>query len=277
MLNLIFCVDNSGLFGRNNQLPWNFKEDLKYFKDITTNFNRINDSENIIVMGYNTWISIKKKLPNRINVVISSKLKNESIANLKKNISIQNSNNTNEPDYIFSSFDTFMENCKKGKTFYNKNIFIIGGKKLFSYTILKYNKYIKNVFINTIQHSFPQFINDVVLKIYSFNNFELNRLSTNSIFCLNSVDGKYYDIKFSQYVNKNFNTTDVLIFTDNLIDNKIIKNQYQNENHDHDKYSILEEMHDVTLNYCEDCETIVKNEKSLCNDCISKKCKCLFC
>ena len=75
MLNLIFCVDNSGLFGRKNNLPWNFKEDLKYFKDITTNFNKINNDNNIIVMGYNTWISLNKKLPNRINVVISNRYK----------------------------------------------------------------------------------------------------------------------------------------------------------------------------------------------------------
>ena len=44
MLNLIFCVDNSGLFGRNNGLPWYFKEDLKYFKDITTGIDNNSNS-----------------------------------------------------------------------------------------------------------------------------------------------------------------------------------------------------------------------------------------
>ena len=49
-------------------------------------------------------------------------------------------------------------------------------EKLFNYLFLsvKYNKFIKHVFINIIEHSFPQFLNDVVLKIYSFQNFELN-------------------------------------------------------------------------------------------------------
>jgi len=94
MLNLIFCVDNYGLFGRRNELPWNFKEELKYFKDITTNFNKIQDEENIIVMGYNTWISLKKKLPNRKNVVISSRIENTM----------------NNPDYIFNNFEQFIEN-----------------------------------------------------------------------------------------------------------------------------------------------------------------------
>ena len=265
MLNLIFCVDSSGLFGRNNQLPWYFKEDLKYFKDITTNFNKINNSNNIIVMGSNTWTSIKKKLPNRTNIVISS----------SNTLIDTNSTIDNHPDYIFKNFNEFMENCKKGKIFYDRNIFIIGGKKLFSYVILKYNKFIKHVFINTIEHSFPQFINDVVLKIYSFHNFELNRLSYNSIYCKNTSDNKYYYIIFNQYINKNFSTNDVLNFIN--IDNKNINDKLVN-NHNHNQYTILEEMKDVTLNYCEDCESIVKNNNSkLCNNCLTSKCKCLFC
>lgn len=273
MLNLIYCVDNSGLFGRKNSLPWNFKEDLKYFKDITTNFNKINNEENIIVMGYNTWISLKKKLPNRINVVISSTLKQ-----------LQNSknNDTNQPDYVYKTLDEFIDNCKKNNIFYNKNIFIIGGKKLISYTILKYNKLIKHVFINVIEHSFPQFLDDVILKIYSFNNFELSRLSHDSIYCLNNNDRKYYYIKFNQYINKNFNVNDVLNFVDQ--NNKILQNDNNHNNHNLYQYTILEDVQDVPLHYCNECDSIIKKPVArtdkcslLCNDCLNTKCKCLFC
>ena len=276
MLNLIFCVDSSGLFGRQNQLPWNFKEDLKYFRDITTNFNRINNDENVIVMGYNTWLSIKKKLPNRKNVVISS-----------KKFLIDNHIKTElHPDYIFKSFDIFIENCKKNKLFYNKNIFVIGGKKLLSYVIVKYNKFIKHVFMNIIQHSFPQFIDDVLLRIYSFSNFEINRLCHNSIYSLNTLDGKYYYIKFNQYINKNFNMNEVLKFTDGENNTLISYKHENNENNqnNHYQYTILEEIQDVPLNYCNDCQTIVKEPVSkskkciiICNDCLKNKCKCLFC
>jgi dihydrofolate reductase len=267
MLNLIFCVDNSGLFGRDNEMVWNFKEELKYFKDITTNFNRINNLENLIVMGYNTWDSIKKKLPNRVNVVISSNYKNK-----------KDSLNKDTPDYVFKSFDQFMENCKKNHIFYDRNIFIIGGKKLLSYVIVKYNKFIKHVFISIIQHSFPQFINDTVLRIYSFNNFEINKLSYNSVYCLNTCDNKYYHINFNQYLNKNFNINEILKFTDT--GSNSLKNNINDKlnTHEHTHYTILEEMNDVTLNYCDDCESIVKNKNSkICNNCISRKCKCLFC
>lgn len=297
MLNLIFCVDNSGLFGRSNALPWSFKEDLKYFKDITSNFNKINENNNVIVMGKNTWLSIGKKLPNRINVVISSKKQHNTVSE--------------KPDHTFNTFDDFMNECKIGKIFYNNNIFIIGGKKLLSYVIVKYNKFIKHVFINIIQHSFPQFLDDVILKIYSFHNFDITLLSNDMIYCLNNNDGKYYYIKFNQYVNKNFNINDIIAFTNtkqinygsykninypideiqrtntantnttNTI-NTINNNSHNNEQHL--QYTILEDIQDVQLTYCDECDTIVKRQLSttdkcriICNDCINAKCKCIFC
>ena len=273
MLNLIFCVDNSGLFGRKNDLPWKFKEDLKYFRDITTNFNKINDDNNIIVMGYNTWISLTKKLPNRINVVISNRLK------------IQNKDNN--PDYIYNNFDEFIINCKKNNIFYNKNIFIIGGKKLLSYIIVKYNKYIKHIFMNTIDHSFPQFLDDVTFKIYTIDNFNMTKLSSNTIYCLNNTDSKNYYIKFGQYINNNFNMNEVIKFTENINNNfNFNSNQYSyiNKHNNHNEYTILEDVHDVPLKYCDECDSIVKEQvsskekyKILCYECIMNKCKCSFC
>jgi len=272
MLNLIFCIDNNGLFGRNNNLPWSFKEELKYFKDITTNFNK-NMNDNIIVMGYNTWLSINKKLTNRINVVISSK---------------KNTNIKNTPDYIFENFDDFLLKCKKGNIFYNRNIFIIGGKKLFSHIILKYNKLIKYVFMNIIDHFFPKYINDIIFKVQSFNNFNITKLSTNTIYCLNDLDKKYYYIKFNQMLNKNYNIIEVIKFTDNISNNynNINNNSYgyiNNNHNNHIEYTILEDISDTPLLYCNECDSIIKQQTTkdqkyiLCNDCINSKCKCLFC
>lgn len=297
MLNIIYCVDNSGLFGRKNSLPWSFKEDLKYFRDITTNFNKTIESDNIIVMGMNTWLSIGKKLPNRINVVISSSLSKNP---LQKNP--QNPQNNKEyPEYIYNTFDEFMNNCKINKPFYEKNIFVIGGKKLLSYTISKYSRFIKHVFINIIQHSFPQFLDDVVLKIYSFHNFELSLLSNDMIYCLNNNDGKYYYIKFNKYINNNYNVNDVLKF---VIDNKNVNygtyknnnslNQKEslykssnNDNHSnnvHEHYNVMENVYDIPLNYCDECDTIIKQPITFshkcniyCNNCIQEKCKCILC
>lgn len=52
--------------GANGSLPWPFsKEDMKWFKDHTTN--------HVVVMGSKSWNDpkIKRPLPNRINVVVS--------------------------------------------------------------------------------------------------------------------------------------------------------------------------------------------------------------
>lgn len=61
------AVDNNYAVGYENKLPWGrIEEDLQHFKMVTMN--------SIILMGRKTWESIgSKKLPGRINVVVSSK------------------------------------------------------------------------------------------------------------------------------------------------------------------------------------------------------------
>lgn len=62
----ILAVSKNGAIGKDNKLPWpRFDYDFQYFKEKTTN--------HVIVMGYNTWLSIGRKLPNRKNVVLTSK------------------------------------------------------------------------------------------------------------------------------------------------------------------------------------------------------------
>ena len=66
-MKLILACDPNGGIGYQNRLPWsNIQGDLPRFK-------RLTDGQTI-VMGRNTWDSLPKKpLPNRYNVVISSK------------------------------------------------------------------------------------------------------------------------------------------------------------------------------------------------------------
>lgn len=63
MIKMIVCTDINGGIGRENDLLFNIKEDMKFFKETTTGHK--------IVMGYNTWLSLPKKpLPNRENYVL---------------------------------------------------------------------------------------------------------------------------------------------------------------------------------------------------------------
>jgi dihydrofolate reductase len=69
-LNLILACDPNGGIGYENRLPWNkIQGDLPRFKRLTTG--------KIIVMGRNTWDSLaQKRLPNRINMVVTSTVSN---------------------------------------------------------------------------------------------------------------------------------------------------------------------------------------------------------
>jgi dihydrofolate reductase len=122
MISIISAFDPNKTIGFNNNLPWKIKEDLKLFKELT--------EKNIVIMGRNTYESIGKPLPNRMNIIITSKV-------------IQNNNLL----YTFSSFEDCIKYCKKINL--NKNIFVIGGRKLYKYCLD--NKLIDKMFISKIK------------------------------------------------------------------------------------------------------------------------------
>lgn len=65
-MKLIVATDNSWGIGNNNELLFRIPEDLRQFKRITTD-------SGVVIMGRKTFESIGKLLPNRINIVLSSK------------------------------------------------------------------------------------------------------------------------------------------------------------------------------------------------------------
>jgi dihydrofolate reductase len=59
----IVAVDRAGAIGKGGGLPWHYPADLKFFREQTTG--------NACVMGYKTWASLKRPLPNRLNIVLT--------------------------------------------------------------------------------------------------------------------------------------------------------------------------------------------------------------
>jgi len=59
----IVAIAKNFAIGKDGKLPWHYPADLKYFKQTTTG--------NMVVMGWNTWQSIGKPLPNRYNIILS--------------------------------------------------------------------------------------------------------------------------------------------------------------------------------------------------------------
>ncbi len=108
MIKIIVAVDKKGAIGKNNDLLYNIKEDLKNFKDLT--------SGNIVVMGRNTWDSLPiKPLPNRTNIVLTKTLKGIDGA------------------IVLSSFEELEEYLK----YTDKDVYIIGGASIYNQVIEK--------------------------------------------------------------------------------------------------------------------------------------------
>ena len=59
----IVAIAKNLAIGKDGKLPWHYPADLKFFKRTT--------SGHAIVMGRNTWESIAKPLPNRLNIVLT--------------------------------------------------------------------------------------------------------------------------------------------------------------------------------------------------------------
>jgi len=113
MINGIVAVERSHGIGRNGTIPWpRLSNDMKWFRDLTTN--------HIVVMGSTTWNSIKKPLPNRINIVMSS----------KSHVGA---------DYSCINIDEALELCNV--LFPEKEIFIIGGQALYNSVMSDINKF----------------------------------------------------------------------------------------------------------------------------------------
>ena len=106
MINCIVAVDRNQGIGFNGQMPWPYlKGDMAWFKKMTDN--------QIVIMGKKTWNSIGgKKLPNRINLVISR-------------------NPVSDCDMSFAMTDIALDTAVK--LWPDKEIFIIGGSAIYQH------------------------------------------------------------------------------------------------------------------------------------------------
>lgn len=121
MFKLIACINNKNYIGKDGKLLYHIKNDMKFFKKMTT--------DNVVIMGRKTFESLpnKKPLQNRINVIITS----------NKEFCIDECNNA----YIVSSIKDAIELCKS--LFYDKDWYVIGGASI-------YKQFLKENLIDTM-------------------------------------------------------------------------------------------------------------------------------
>ena len=146
-MNIILACDSEYGIGINNDLPsWNLKEDMIRFKKLT-----IGNGNNVVIMGKNTYISLKKKaLPNRINIVVSETLFNE--LNIFRFI-------VYEGFFIFKNLKEAKEYADLVTSKNDGKIWIIGGAQLYESCITDYE--INSLYITFID---KQFCCDTFLK-----------------------------------------------------------------------------------------------------------------
>ncbi|MEJ7861302.1 MAG: dihydrofolate reductase [Pyrinomonadaceae bacterium] len=74
MITGIIAIAKNYAIGKDKKLPWHYSADLKFFKQTTVG--------NAVVMGFNTWKSIEKPLPKRLNIVLSRSANIENQPNI---------------------------------------------------------------------------------------------------------------------------------------------------------------------------------------------------
>lgn len=122
IISLVVAADENNLIGKNNQLPWQLPNDLRYFKNLTWAMP--------VVMGRKTYESIGKPLPGRKNIVITRDKKW-----------------SREGLYVVHSVD---EAIALAKTFEVKEIFVIGGAEIFKTSF----ELAGRIYLTRIQHRF---------------------------------------------------------------------------------------------------------------------------
>lgn len=107
MLNIIAAVSQNGVIGAKGKLPFSLPLDMTRFKSLTLG--------NVVIMGKNTYLSIGRPLPDRINVVVS------------KTLGIV------QGAYVVDSFENAL--ALAARIAPDKEVFVIGGQRLYAQSL----------------------------------------------------------------------------------------------------------------------------------------------
>lgn len=166
-LSIILACNFQGGIGYKNHIPWNIPEEMQKFKDITSSTD-YPYKRNAVIMGRKTWSSLKKSLPNRLNVIVTS------------NSNFELSDNTT---IVSNSLESAIKACQQYDDI--DKMFIIGGSQLYNYVI--YNNVLFNVkciYLSMIfyEKDDPSYYDTYVILENIFKRFKIHK-----------------DIRYSQY------------------------------------------------------------------------------
>lgn len=160
-IRLIVARDENNVIGNKGKLPWSCPQDLVEFKRKTVGC--------VVVMGRKTFESLKKPLPNRVNVVVTTNPKED----------------TGDVRYVSSVLEAIKIACMLGT-----DLWVIGGKQIYD---LFYD-YASEFHVTTIKGEHE---GDVILD-YDFESdevqpdFEVTSVSVHEDFSITVFKPKHY-------------------------------------------------------------------------------------
>jgi dihydrofolate reductase len=104
-ISLVVAVAENGVIGKDNQLVWHLRDDMKFFKELTTG--------HVILTGRKNYESIPEKfrpLPNRVNCIMT-----------------RNAAYDAPGAQVFPDFQSWMTACQDDE----RELFIIGGGEIY--------------------------------------------------------------------------------------------------------------------------------------------------
>ena len=179
-INIIVAHCKNMGIGKNNDIPWKIKSDIKKFYTLTKD----NDN-NALIMGKNTYNSLKKPLKYRDNLILSNTM------------NIDEKYINNEIVKTFTNINNIMDFCYKKN--YN-TIWIIGGEKIYSYflndNILK-NK-INNIYVTKLdaEYQCDTFFPIIDTKIFRCISKQKHKLDTNYNEYNDYIDFNVWDLVY---------------------------------------------------------------------------------
>ena len=131
-LTIVVALDDCNGIGRDNQIPWHIKNDLKFFRYVTS---EVKDpkKQNALIVGRKTYETFPKPLPNRLSLVIS---RNPTLANMHYDNVVR-----------ADDFDDAVKYANNEESV--ENIFVIGGVTV--YEAAMNSNLVKRLFVTRVK------------------------------------------------------------------------------------------------------------------------------
>jgi dihydrofolate reductase len=175
-ISLILATSTDFGIGYQNKLCWDFPDELKSFRDITTQVND-NNKKNCVIMGKNTWLSLPKSpLKNRINIILSYNDYEKLSAELQC-----------DDVKVFKNIDDTLIYINETEII--ESAFIIGGARIYNEFLDNYISYINYVYF-TIVFDKKYLCDKFVAANIIFDNFKFEKCNITSKEKYISMKGK---------------------------------------------------------------------------------------